>query len=76
MEKKNESSEDRSGMKWMTQENDEKYIFKRKMKSFFFSLNSKSCYKNENCGAVAKKGKKKSNDPIYLNLHPLNIYED
>jgi hypothetical protein len=24
------------GMEWMTQENDEKYIFKRKMKSFFF----------------------------------------
>lgn len=60
-------------MEWMTQENDEKYILKRKMKSFF-SLNSKSCCKNENCGAVAKKGRKISNDPIYLNLHPLNIY--
>ena len=72
-EGKKKSSEDRSGMEWMTQENDEKYIFKRKMKSFFCST-QKVAVRMKIVEQWQKKGRKKSNDPIYLNLHPLNIY--
>jgi hypothetical protein len=62
----------------MTQENDEKYIFKRKMRGG--GRNGKEKRKSQqkikfSRRVEGREKREKSNDPIYLNLHPLEWSE-